>query len=74
MSWGVIEERDEFDYFVAFHCVPMVMIDGELFPSGAHDVADTCPCHPFHGTRQDGLTIWTHHDPDHDKDKKQEIQ
>lgn len=33
MSWGVFEERDDVNYFVAFHTIPMIKIDGELHRS-----------------------------------------
>jgi len=65
MSWQVIKESDENEIFVAFHVMPMVKIDGELFPSAAHDVSENCPCRPLRSINRNKLTVLTHHDPDH---------
>ena len=79
-SWAVIEERDEGNTFVAYHIMPMVTLDGDEMPSAAHDLSETCPCHPLFGRNVHGCVVWNHHDPDHDgaltdsewEEKKQE--
>ena len=65
MSWGIYEETDDSGSFVAFHNVPMVKIDEEEMVSAAHDLSDTCPCHPLFTRTPLGYILWCHHDPDH---------
>lgn len=63
-NWGVVEERDEDDKFIAYHIMPMIDLDGEPVASAAHDLSDACPCHPELQHGNGGWTIWNHHDPD----------
>jgi len=61
--WGVVEDREENGTFIAYHVVPMVEIDGDSIPSGAHIMSDSCPCHPFLSHGEGGWDIWNHFDP-----------
>jgi hypothetical protein len=70
-NWGVVEERDDAGKFIAYHIMPMVDLDGEPVPSGAHELSDACSCHP-NLTEHDGdWDIWNHHDPEHPGSEEQ---
>lgn len=71
-NWGVVEDRDDDGNFLAYHIMPMVDLDGEAVPSAAHDVSDTCPCHPSMDHGNGGWLIWIHHDADHPGSEEQE--
>ena len=66
-NWGVIEEWADDNTFTAYHVVPMTSPDpdGEPVMSAAHDLASTCPCHPFLSYNNHGWKLYQHHDPDH---------
>jgi hypothetical protein len=71
-NWGVIEQRDDYGVFIAYHIMPMVDIDGEAHPSGAHGLTKHCHCKPNleHGTG--GWDIWNHHDAEHPGSRENE--
>jgi hypothetical protein len=66
MQWGVYEQRDEDDEFVAYHVMPVVVIEGEECRSGDHTLSADCPCGTFvEVSEKTGCTIVQHHDPEH---------
>lgn len=66
MAWGVFQEIDDENFVVALHTVPMIKIDGELHRSAAHDLSETCQCHPRFTRQPNGFIRWDHNDPDHE--------
>jgi hypothetical protein len=64
--WGIVEETDDNDKFVAFHIVPMVTVDGDLLVSAAHDITRECACGThYERGRKHQTDIWIHYDPDY---------
>jgi hypothetical protein len=64
MKWGVYEEHDEAGEFIAFHVMPVVVIEGEECRSGDHILSADCLC----GTKvevseETGCQVVLHHDP-----------
>lgn len=64
-NWGVIEQLDESNRFIAFHVVPLINLDGQPTMSAAHELSSTCPCRPFLSVTDLGFDMLNHHDPDH---------
>ncbi len=80
-KWGLIEERDDGETFVAYHVMPMIEVDGDWQASCAHSLSGECQCKPFMehsgdlsaaiGEKNEDDTLkrwimWQHHDPEHD--------
>ena len=66
MKWGVYEERDEDEEVIAFHVMPIVVIEGEECRSGDHTISSDCSCNPLiEISEKTGCAVIQHHDPDH---------
>lgn len=63
--WGIVEQKNERDQFIAFHVVPIIYLDGEPYASGAHELNGTCPCQPFSTLNKHEARVWQHFDPHH---------
>jgi hypothetical protein len=66
MKWGVYEERDDDEEFIAFHVMPIVVIEGEECRSGAHTLSADCPCGTIvEVSEKTGCSVILHHDPEY---------
>jgi hypothetical protein len=66
MQWGVYEQRDQDGTFIAFHVMPVVVIEGEEIRSGDHILSSKCSCNPLvEISEETGCAVHLHHDPDY---------